>query len=124
MDIKSYFEALDKKFTAFGGLEGGGITRLLYSTEWSNAVQALKETLEQDGFEAEFDSIGNLKGKLVGSKYPEETIMSGSHIDTVVEGGHLDGQYGVLAALTAMQESRVWSTVTFSRAFSTCRRRG
>ena len=28
--------------------------------------------------------------------------MSGSHIDTV-EGGHLDGQYGVLAALTAMQ---------------------
>ncbi|ERF48387.1 allantoate deiminase [Staphylococcus arlettae] len=103
MDIKSYFEALDKKFTAFGGLEGGGITRLLYSTEWSNAVQALKETLEQDGFEAEFDSIGNLKGKLVGNKYPEETIMSGSHIDTVVEGGHLDGQYGVLAALTAMQ---------------------
>lgn len=103
MDIKSYFEALDKKFTAFGGLDGGGITRLLYSTEWSNAVQALKETLEQDGFEAEFDSIGNLKGRLVGSKYPEETIMSGSHIDTVVEGGHLDGQYGVLAALTAMQ---------------------
>ena len=29
--------------------------------------------------------------------------MSGSHIDTVVEGGHLDGQFGVLAALVAMQ---------------------
>ncbi|PIS62584.1 allantoate amidohydrolase [Corynebacterium striatum] len=103
MDIRSSFEALDKKFTAFGGLTGGGITRLLYSKEWSNAVQALKETLEKDGFETEFDSIGNLKGRIEGSKYPEETIMSGSHIDTVVEGGHLDGQFGVLAAVVAMQ---------------------
>lgn len=103
MDIRSSFEALDKKFTAFGGLAGGGITRLLYSKEWSNAVQALKETLEKDGFETEFDSIGNLKGHIEGSKYPEETIMSGSHIDTVVEGGHLDGQFGVLAAVVAMQ---------------------
>lgn len=103
MDIKSCFKALDKKFTAFGGLEGGGITRLLYSAQWSNAVRALKETLEQDEFETEFDSIGNLKGRMTGSKYPEEIIMSGSHIDTVVEGGHLDGQYGVLAALTAMK---------------------
>ncbi|PTF24687.1 allantoate amidohydrolase [Staphylococcus cohnii] len=103
MDIRSSFEALDKKFTALGGLAGGGITRLLYSKEWSNAVQALKETLEKDGFETEFDSIGNLKGRIEGSKYPEETIMSGSHIDTVVEGGHLDGQFGVLAAVVAMQ---------------------
>lgn len=103
MDIRSSFEALDKKFTAFGGLAGGGITRLLYSKEWSNAVQALKETLEKDGFETEFDSIGNLKGRIEGSKYPEETIMSGSHIDAVVEGGHLDGQFGVLAAVVAMQ---------------------
>ena len=84
-------------------MTGGGITRLLYSKEWSNAVQALKETLEKDGFETEFDSIGNLKGRIEGSKYPEETIMSGSHIDTVVEGGHLDGQFGVLAAVVAMQ---------------------
>lgn len=103
MDIRSSFESLDKKFTGFGGLNGGGITRLLYSDEWSNAVHELKRTLEKEGFEASFDSIGNLKGRIEGSKYPEETIMSGSHIDTVVEGGHLDGQFGVLAALVAMQ---------------------
>lgn len=103
MDIRSSFEALDKQFTSFGGLTGGGITRLLYSKEWSNAVRALKETLDKEGFEAQFDDIGNLRGRIEGSKYPEETIMSGSHIDTVVEGGHLDGQFGVLAALVAMQ---------------------
>ncbi|MGO2205472.1 MAG: allantoate deiminase [Staphylococcus xylosus] len=103
MDIRSSFESLDKKFTGFGGLNGGGITRLLYSDEWSNAVHELKYTLEKEGFKASFDSVGNLKGRIEGSKYPEETIMSGSHIDTVVEGGHLDGQFGVLAALVAMQ---------------------
>lgn len=103
MDIRSSFESLDKKFTGFGGLNSGGITRLLYSDEWSNAVHELKHTLEKEGFEASFDSVGNLKGRIEGSKYPEETIMSGSHIDTVVEGGHLDGQFGVLAALVAMQ---------------------
>src|SRR5699024_3715146 len=103
MDIGSSFEALDKKFTAFGRFTGGGITRLSYSKQWSHAVKALKETLEKDGFETELYSIGNLKGRIEGSKYPEETIMSGSHIDTVVEGGHLDGQFGVLAAVVAMQ---------------------
>src|SRR5699024_6902775 len=82
---------------------GGGITRLLYSKEWSNAVHALKETLEKERFETQFDSVGNLKGCIEGSKYPEEKIMSGSHIDTVVESGHVNVQIGVLAAVVAMQ---------------------
>lgn len=103
MNIRSSFEALDNQFTAYGGLIGGGITRLLYSNEWQQAVHALKETLESSGFETKFDDIGNITGRLEGSKYPDETIVSGSHIDTVVEGGHLDGQYGILAAVTAMK---------------------
>lgn len=72
MNIRSSFEALDKQFTAYGGLIGGGITRLLYSDEWQQAVHALKETLESAGFDATFDDIGNLTGRLEGSKYPDE----------------------------------------------------
>ncbi|MEQ6353212.1 allantoate deiminase [Lysinibacillus sp. M3] len=103
MDIQLTFEALDKKFTGFGGLEQGGITRLLYSQEWNEAVRELEKTFKEEGLEASFDDIGNLSGRLVGSKYPKETIMTGSHIDTVVEGGHLDGQYGILSALVAVK---------------------
>ena len=103
MDIRSTFESLDKKFTGFGGLEQGGITRLLYSQEWNDAVRELEKTFKEEGLEASFDDIGNLTGRLVGSKYPEETILTGSHIDTVVEGGHLDGQFGILAALVAVK---------------------
>ncbi|MGE8035426.1 allantoate amidohydrolase [Lysinibacillus sp. KCTC 33748] len=103
MDIQSTFELLDKKFTSFGGLEQGGITRLLYSQEWNDAVRELETTFKEEGFYARFDDIGNLSGRLVGSKYPEETILTGSHIDTVVEGGHLDGQFGILSALVAVK---------------------
>ena len=80
MDIQSTFEMLDKKFTGFGGLEQGGITRLLYSQEWNDAVRELEKTFKEEGLEASFDDIGNLTGRLVGSKYPEETILTGSHI--------------------------------------------
>ncbi|PLC16179.1 allantoate amidohydrolase [Bacillus paralicheniformis] len=103
MDIQSTFETLDKKFTSFGGLEKGGITRLLYSPEWIDAVRELEATFKEEGLEVSFDDVGNLSGRLVGSKYSEETILTGSHIDTVVEGGHLDGQFGILSALVAVK---------------------
>jgi len=103
MDIRSTFETLDKKFTSFGGLEQGGITRLLYSPEWIDAVRELEATFKEEGLEVSFDDVGNLSGRLVGSKYSEETILTGSHIDTVVEGGHLDGQFGILSALVAVK---------------------
>ncbi|MFJ7887152.1 allantoate deiminase [Lysinibacillus xylanilyticus] len=103
MDIQSTFELLDKKFASIGGLQQGGITRLLYSQEWNTAVRELEKTFKEEGFEASFDDVGNLSGRLVGSKYPGETILTGSHIDTVVEGGHLDGQFGILSALVAVK---------------------
>ncbi|MGG0839581.1 allantoate deiminase [Bacillus paralicheniformis] len=103
MDIQSTFETLDKKFTSFGGLEKGGITRLLYSPEWIDAVRELEATFKEEGLAVSFDDVGNLSGRLVGSKYSEETILTGSHIDTVVEGGHLDGQFGILSALVAVK---------------------
>lgn len=101
MNILSEFEKMDQLFTSFGGLEQGGITRLLYSKEWKAAVDQLIQIFEQEGFEVQKDAVGNITGRLVGTTHPEETVLSGSHIDTVVEGGHLDGQFGILAALIA-----------------------
>ncbi|MDI5788641.1 hypothetical protein PO124_10285 [Bacillus licheniformis] len=51
-----------------------GITRLLYSPEWIAAVRELEATFKEEGLEVSFDDVGNLSGRLVGSKYPEETI--------------------------------------------------
>lgn len=80
-----------------------GITRLLYTKEWIDTQKALKNLLEKKGFEAYYDEVGNLFGRLEGSTYPQETILTGSHIDTVVNGGKLDGQLGIIGGIIAME---------------------
>ena len=101
MSIKDQINYYQEIFTAFGGLKGGGITRLLYTDEWKNAVMRLKEEMVKVGFEVEFDAVGNLFGLIKGEI--DENISTGSHIDTVVEGGELDGQFGIVAGLIAIQ---------------------
>lgn len=81
----------------------GGTTRLLYDTAWLEAQNGLKEKFESIGLTTNFDAVGNLFGKLEGSKYKDETIMTGSHVDTVVNGGALDGQFGILASYLAIK---------------------
>lgn len=87
----------------FGEDPAGGISRLLYSPEWVDAQDALKKLFTEQGLKANFDEVGNLFGRLEGSKYPDETILSGSHVDTVTSGGHYDGQYGIVAAYLAVK---------------------
>lgn len=87
----------------FGNDPAGGVSRLLYSKEWTAAQQALEQYMQEEGFSTYYDEIGNLYGRLEGSQYPDQTIMSGSHVDTVRNGGKYDGQYGIIAALMAMR---------------------
>src|SRR5699024_4639894 len=101
MDIRTTFQQLDEKFSRFGGLEPRGITRLLYTSEWRAAINALVEELENNDLEVIKDSVGNVSGRLVGEN-SNETILTGSHIDTEVQGGHLDEQYRFLASITAI----------------------
>ncbi|PLT32675.1 allantoate deiminase [Bacillus sp. V5-8f] len=85
----------------YGKDPGGGITRLLYSKPWTEAQASIKAWLEQEGFEARFDEVGNLFGTVAGTK-TNETILTGSHIDTVKNGGLYDGQYGIVAGIIAV----------------------
>ena len=84
--------------SSFGADPAGGMTRLLYSPEWLETQQQFKKRMAASGLETRFDEVGNLYGRLNGTEYPQEVVLSGSHIDTVVNGGNLDGQFGALAA--------------------------
>ncbi len=83
---------------------GPGTTRLLYSPSWLKAQQELKAKFESLGMECRFDAVGNLFGTLVGSKSPEKKIATGSHVDTVVRGGKLDGQLGIFGGYLAVKK--------------------
>jgi allantoate deiminase len=89
--------------SSFGADPTGGMTRLLYSREWLEAQQQFKKRMAESGFDTRFDEVGNLYGRLTGTQFPDEVILSGSHIDTVVNGGNLDGQFGALAAWLALR---------------------
>lgn len=88
---------------SYGADPKGGVSRFLYSKEWVQAQHFLKNEMEKNGLHAEFDDIGNLFGTLKGSKYPDETILSGSHVDTVRNAGLYDGQLGIVTAFLGIK---------------------
>ncbi|MBY0095758.1 allantoate deiminase [Mesobacillus maritimus] len=87
---------------SFGKTKNEGVTRLLYSKAWGHAQQALKEKMEQFGLNTYFDCVGNLYGKLQGTDTESPVILTGSHVDSVVEGGKYDGAYGIIASMIAV----------------------
>lgn len=86
----------------FGKDPKGGVSRLLYTKEWVEGQHALKQWMDDEGLETKFDDIGNLFGTLIG-KNTNETILTGSHVDTVTNGGKLDGAYGIVAGILAIK---------------------
>ncbi|MCG7333778.1 allantoate deiminase [Sporosarcina sp. ACRSM] len=86
----------------FGKDPQGGVSRLLYTKEWVEGQNALKEWIESEGLEARFDEVGSLFGTLKG-KHTNETVLTGSHVDTVTNGGRFDGAYGIVAGILALK---------------------
>ncbi|MEK4036585.1 Zn-dependent hydrolase [Paenibacillus sp. FSL L8-0493] len=83
---------------------GPGVTRLLYTEEWSRAQIFLQEKMSGLGLEVSVDKVGNVYGRLSGRDPQQKVILTGSHIDTVVNGGKYDGAYGIAAAMIALQD--------------------
>ena len=89
--------------SSYGKDPKGGITRFLYTDSWLAAQNNLKAKFEELGMEAYFDEIGNLYGKIQGTENKDETIATGSHIDTVGNAGNLDGQLGIIGGMIAIK---------------------
>ncbi|MFB5662821.1 allantoate deiminase [Alteribacillus sp. HJP-4] len=86
---------------SFGETDKNGVTRLLYSAPWLEAQLAIKNKMMTTGFDTFFDDAGNLFGRLSGTDTDAPVILTGSHIDSVVNGGKYDGSYGIIASLLA-----------------------
>jgi hydantoinase/carbamoylase family amidase len=85
---------------AIGSTGDGGVTRLAYSDEETAAIEYVRDELP-DEFEISVDSIGNV----YATREPEaeESVFVGSHLDSVFNGGRLDGALGVVVALEAIE---------------------
>lgn len=74
-----------------------GAQRLVWSEPWYRARQWLREKLDELPVDVEEDQAGNLWATLKGAS--EKEVIVGSHLDSVPDGGRLDGALGVVAGL-------------------------
>src|SRR6476620_11801174 len=79
----------------------GGARRLAWTDEWAAARGLLRERLAELPVEVDVDEAGNLWARLAGQR--PETVVIGSHIDSVPNGGWLDGALGVMGALETLR---------------------
>src|SRR5436309_10986091 len=87
---------------AIGAEPDGGAYRPLYGAAWATAVERVERWLKDAGLKTRRDAVGNLWGRAEGTE-KGKSIVTGSHIDTVRQGGRLDGALGIVAGLTAVE---------------------
>ncbi|MDV0429771.1 Zn-dependent hydrolase [Lactiplantibacillus sp. DA1] len=79
-----------------------GQNRLVYNQAWLRNQQRLLDLGHQLGAQTTVDAVGNIYLDFLG-RDQTRTIATGSHMDTVVNGGKYDGLYGILGGLCAIR---------------------
>ncbi len=101
------FDRIKKDIEEFGRIgrdSKGGVTRPSFSKADLEARAWLKEKIQEACLSCRVDGAGNIFGRL--GEGPGKTVMVGSHIDTVVNGGMFDGSVGVLSGLECLRRIR------------------
>jgi allantoate deiminase len=84
--------------------DADGAQRVAWGPVWRDARGWLDEVLARDGLRAATDVAGNNWITLPGAR--PETVVIGGHLDSVPNGGWLDGALGVLAGVEALRRHK------------------
>jgi len=80
-----------------------GVTRPAGTEENRKIRDYAVERMKEAGLTVKIDKIGNIFGRKEGSKTNTGTVMSGSHLDSALNGGMFDGALGVFSAIEAIR---------------------
>jgi hydantoinase/carbamoylase family amidase len=86
-----------------GATPEGGINRLALSPEDMQARAWLADQIEEAGLALRDDDAGNLSGILPSPDPGAKSLLIGSHLDSVPNGGRYDGSVGLLAGLECLR---------------------
>ena len=86
-----------------GFAEKGQLT-VTYLTDAHRAcAQRISTNMRESGFdEVHIDAVGNVVGRYKASKPGAKTLMTGSHYDTVRNGGKYDGRLGIFTPMACV----------------------
>jgi N-carbamoyl-L-amino-acid hydrolase len=86
-----------------GATSDGGVNRPTFSEAHLAARRWLREQIENAGLEFRTDGAGNHSAFLAGGDDNARTLLLGSHLDSVPNGGRFDGALGVMAAFEVLR---------------------
>lgn len=86
-----------------GKKEDGTFTRMAYSPEDVKGRETFMNYFRKLGIEPRVDEAGNIHARLEGEEPTLPAIMTGSHLDTVPDGGKYDGVVGCVSGLEAVE---------------------
>lgn len=81
----------------------GAITRWPFTKEDMQAKEWIKNEMIDVGLDVYEDHVGNVIGIYNPTNSTESPVISGSHYDTVINGGMFDGTLGLLSSLEVAQ---------------------
>ncbi|MGX2959628.1 allantoate amidohydrolase [Peribacillus sp. JNUCC 23] len=101
-----------ERYAHYGKNDQGGVTRPSFSpADYEIRALFIKE-LEDMGLEVTIDGAANIWGKLKGAGKKKGSLVIGSHLDSVPNGGKYDGPLGVLMSKEIIQ-TLIENQVTF-----------
>jgi len=86
--------------------EPGVVTRRYLSDAHRRAADLLSGWMRQAGMATRLDAVGSVRGRYEAERPDAPTLLIGSHIDSVRDAGHFDGNLGVLMGVAAAQHFR------------------
>lgn len=93
------------KFSDPGYLEKGQLTVTYLTDAHRAAARLIEQTMRSSGFdEVSVDAVGNVVGHYKASTAGAKTLMTGSHYDTVRNGGKYDGRLGIFVPVACVGE--------------------
>jgi N-carbamoyl-L-amino-acid hydrolase len=84
--------------------DDNGAQRVAFTPVWARARKWLRSKIEETGAEIHNDAAGNLWATLEGKS--EKALLIGGHIDSVPNGGWLDGCLNTLAGVEILRRIR------------------
>ncbi|MBU3064980.1 M20 family metallo-hydrolase [Nocardia sp. NEAU-G5] len=90
--------------------ELSGWSREAFSSPYRAAREWVRATMSGAGLEVHIDAAGNVIGRLAGRDPAKPPLVTGSHTDTVSQGGRYDGVVGVLSGIEVARRLRETGT--------------
>jgi acetylornithine deacetylase/succinyl-diaminopimelate desuccinylase-like protein len=107
VSVERAFARLEQLYEIGSGV---GANRVAGSPEEDEAHALARGWLEEAGLRVEVDEAGNLFGQGPAGM---PSVWTGSHLDSVPQGGKFDGALGVVVAIEAVERSGVGSVAVF-----------